>query len=65
MADEVTEAQQRRWVRQIAEALVEVVVSEVPEVELPGVLLALARHFEGAARARHPVAHAGSPEVVP
>lgn len=33
MADEVTKAKERRWLRQLAEAIAEVIRAEVPENE--------------------------------
>jgi hypothetical protein len=67
MTDEVTQAQERRWTRQLTEALVAVVRAEVPEDERADVLddmaLALARACESEIRSRRYVAHTGSPEV--
>jgi hypothetical protein len=69
MSDEVTQAQERRWTRQLTEALVAVVRAEVPEDEREETLRDMARALTAAAEVERRggpyVAHAGSPEVEP
>ena len=69
MSDEATQAQERRWTRQLTEALVGVVRAEVPQDEREETLRDMARALTAAAEVERRggpyVAHAGSPEVKP